>query len=124
MKARFEEFETLIYNKLNDTSLKLAIFDEMGNLNYQNFEAEASSEKNQLLGLVTNLIRSCTGMVEQIQTQFPEYLILKGSASFLLLMPSLQQKHYYMIFSQNGLMVGMVRLCLNDAILQFEAKYH
>lgn len=116
MERNYSEFKKLLESKLTMKSLSLAVLNEQGDIHYENFKDGV--EKHAIIQVVHQTIN--TARETTLSSEFPEYMMYKGTDAFLLILPSRNEPRYYVVFCHNGLNVGMTRICVQNTIGSFE----
>ncbi len=116
----YANFENLLISKLETSRPGIAVLDKTGNIHYESFNNLDYGK--QSLEIAEETVLRLTNTVEQQKSDVPAYLILQGQNAFLILMPSIKYPHYYVVFNNNGLNVGMALLCVQNAIKAFEQQ--
>jgi hypothetical protein len=116
----YANFENLLMLKLETSHPGVAVLDPNGVIHYENFNK--FNHGKQSLEIAEETVLRLKHTVERLKSDFPEYLILQGQNAFLILMPSLKHPHYYAVFNNNGLNVGMALLCVQNAVKAFELE--
>lgn len=116
----YANFENLLISKLETSRPGVAVLDKSGNICFENFTQ--FNHGKQSLEIAEETVLRMTHTLEQSPADCPEYLIMQGQNAFLILMPSIKYPHYYAVFNNNGLNVGMALLCVQNAIKAFELQ--
>ena len=116
MLIDYHECEKQLQLKLNTAKLGFVVLNDAGVPEYENLNQ--FKNKEQILAVAAETIQITTGKLKTLNSTLPEYMIFKGTKAFLILIPVIKDNHFYGIYGDNGLNVGMVRICLQNALEQ------
>lgn len=117
----FQKLNDILSLKLKESSMDFAVFDSKGIPLYNRFRD--AGKKTEITELAQKAINILKNSLKPLGAKLPEHMILKGTEAFMIFIPSAISKHFYILFCDNGINSGMVRICAQDAVRDFEQSY-